>query len=86
MGIFVGLILFFSVIQFCFCQCKKTPFKFVPLVPVLGLFLWIEMNRAPGPNCGVGMEVEIVLIGACVIGIVFGWIIYGAKAAFHKEG
>lgn len=78
--------LLFWAIQYGFCHCRWIALRFIPLCPVIGLFLWIEMNHSPGPNCGVGTAFEIALIGACIIGIVFGWIVYGAKVTFKKEG
>lgn len=86
MGIFYFLILLFGAVQYYFCRCKRMLLRSIPLCLAIGLFLWIEASHPPGPGCGVATAFEIVLIGSCAVGILLGWIVYGIKAAFKKEG
>lgn len=79
MGFLLLTALVFGAMQFGCCHCRRTVPRFIPPCLVLGLFLWMEAGYQPGPDSGIRTAFEIVLIGACAVGIALGWAAYGVK-------
>ncbi len=84
MGLFIMVAALFWLIQFCFCHCKYKIVRFIPLLPVVAFFIWVEMTRNPAPGCGLGGVVEWLAIGVCLAGIALGWLTYGIEIMFKK--